>query len=176
MAFQLTAVPKTVRTAAQRQQDRAERRVERRADPNGQAAKDRKATAKEERFRRDVCALVMKRSQHCEVCGDSEAETARTAITSRHEVHEVVPRSLTMNQESSKRFSAANCARVCRTCHDGLGMRVGGRKHRIVFHDDVAGMTGDYDIVSVPEGQIIRHMRRGLGARVRPSSLIGDSL
>ena len=169
MAFELVRVPKVVRTAEQRQQDRAARRAERQDDPNGIAAEKRKADAAEERYRRSVCALVMKRSQFCEVCGDTEAETAQKSMVGKHEVHEVVPRSLTRNQDMTKRFSAANCARVCRPCHDGLGMRVGGRKFRIVFVDDTKGMTGDFDIVAM-DGQIIRSMRRGIDARPRQIS------
>lgn len=172
MAFELVPVPKVVRTAEQRQQDRAARRAERQDDPNGIAAEKRKADAAEERYRRSVCALVMKRSQFCEVCGDTEAETAQKSIVGKHEVHEVVARSLTRNQEMTKRFSAANCARVCRPCHDGLGMRVGGRKCRIVFHDDVRGMAGDYDVVAM-DGHVIRSMRRGIDAKPQH---VADSL
>lgn len=160
------------RTAAQRHLDRQERRAQRHADPHGKPAEDRKAKAAEERFRRAVCLLVMKRSQFCEVCGDSEAETAQKSPIQRHEVHEVIPRSHTMGMEASKRFSAAICARVCRPCHEGLGMRVGGRLFRIVFHDDALGMTGDYDIRAVRDGHIIRHMRRGIDSRVCASPSI----
>lgn len=160
-------------TAEQRRTDRAARREARRQSPTGQAADKRKADREEERHRLKVKRQVWKRSSLCEVCGDSEAETARKSHVAVHEMHEARPRSLTMNAPAEERFSLANCLRVCRPCHSDLGMRLGGRKLRLDFHDAEKGANGDYDVRDFQTGQIVRVMRRGIEDRPR---MVADAL
>lgn len=142
-------------------------REARRQSPTGQAAEKRKADRAEEQHRLKIKRLVWKRSALCEICGDAEYETAQKSHVRVHEMHEARPRSLTMNAPAEERFSLANCLRVCRPCHADLGMRIGGRKILILFHDAILGASGDYDIVAVADGQIVRVMRRGIEDRPR---------
>ncbi len=158
-------------TAAVRSARKALRRAERQASPTGQAADKRKADRAEERHRLKIKRQVWRRSSLCECCGDSEQETAQKSHVSVHEMHEVRPRSLTMNAPAEERFSLANCMRVCRPCHSDLGMRIGGRKLLIQFHDATLGASGDYDICDFASGHILRHMRRAIEDRARTLSI-----
>lgn len=162
MAFQLISVPKVIRTASQRQQDRAERKAQRHADPAGIAAEKRKAKAAEERYRLKIKRKVWNRSSVCEFCADTEAQTAAKSPVAQHEMHETTPRSATRNLPKEERFNLAICARVCRPCHD----LIHGKQLFLSVHNEARGIQGDYDVLG-PDGQVVRSMRRGIDARPR---------
>lgn len=162
MAFPLVAVPKTTRTAEQRQQDRATRRAERQADPNSISAEKRREKAAEERYRLKIKRKVWNRSSVCEFCADTEAQTAAKSPAAQHEMHETTPRSATRGLPKEQRYNLAICARVCRPCHD----LIHSKQLFVSFHNDARGMQGDYDVLG-PDGQIIRSMRRGIDAKPR---------
>lgn len=157
---------KTTMTAAARLDSKKEKRDALRANPASITADKRKAKAAEERHRLKIKRGVWKRSSFCEFCGDSEAQTATKSPVATHEMHEVVFRSKTANMEPDARFSLANCARVCRPCHDDIH---GPKKLKPFFHNDDLGMRGDYDVI-YRDGLVIRSMRRRDLSKLNESS------
>ena len=106
---------------------------------------------------------VGKRTDHCEYCGDSEAETAMKHPKSTHEMNEDPPRSKTRGLPPEQRFNVYVCGRACAPCHQLITDNV----IIIHFHDEQRRHLGDYDILDKASGHILRHMRRGIDARPR---------
>lgn len=109
---------------------------------------------------------VWKRTSHCEYCGDSERETAQKHPKAEHEMHEDPSRAKTRGLPPAERFNAAICGRICQPCHKLVTENV----IRAHFHDEVRRHIGDFDIIDVASGHILRHMRRGVDARPLPAT------
>lgn len=171
-------------TAAQRQARHRARREQRKAARLGRVTSDDtgidwsvlglpKGQTSDEKVAEDHAAEVQqiaktrrkvwKRTDHCEYCGDSERETAEKSPIATHQMHEDPSRAKTRGLPVEERFNAAVCGRICYPCHKLVTENV----IRAHFHDEAKRHLGDYDILDVASGHILRHMRRGLDLRPR---------
>jgi hypothetical protein len=88
-------------------------------------------------------AVWVRSRDYCEVCSDTEAETARKWHKAVHEMHEVKSRAQMRGRPVEEIFCLENCIRVCGFCHDLLTRNVLElRPH------SAAGVNGDFDVIS----------------------------
>lgn len=80
----------------------------------------------------------------CEVCSDTERDTAAKWHRAAHEMHEIVSRAQTRGLTPAQRFNTRICCRVCPICHRLLT----AHRLEIRVHDDAIGMDGDYDVIA----------------------------
>lgn len=147
-------------TAFERQQRRLLRRAQQQRTPTGRTAERRKLKREEERYRLNVKRKVWKRSSFCELCADSEDQTAAKSPVREHDMHETTSRAQTRGLPKEERFNLTICLRACRPCHD----KIHTKEIAVAFHDYRRGANGDYDVVD-RDGNIVYAMRRG----ARPS-------
>lgn len=67
---------------------------------------------------------VFARSAFCEICGDTERETAQKSHKASHEMHEDPSRAQTRGRPAEERFNVRICLRTCEPCHKVYGYRV----------------------------------------------------
>lgn len=91
----------------------------------------------------DTRRRVWARSSVCEVCGDTERETASKCHKAEHEMHERVLRSKTKGLPPAERYNVAICVRTCPLCHHDLHAQI----VRIAVADEALGMQGSYDVL-----------------------------
>ena len=60
----------------------------------------------------------------CEICGDSEAETAVKAWPFLHQMHEEPSRAATRGKPPAERFNTRICIRACPPCHAACTARM----------------------------------------------------
>lgn len=105
---------------------------------------------------------------HCMLRGDSQEESDAKYAISRHEMHEMhedPSRAQTRGLPPEQRFNLFICGRVCPGCHQLATDNV----IRPSFHNPELGWRGDYDVLVIASGHILRHMRRGLDSRLHAS-------
>lgn len=111
--------------------------------PTRREIKDKKIAAESER-KRLIHAQVWERSpEHCETCGDTEAQTATQSPKRTHEMNELLPRSATKGMPPEDRFRLEICIRQCQPCHQLFHAEL----LEVVPLSDVHGMNGDYQII-----------------------------
>lgn len=135
-------------TAAEKAAKRRDRHGWRTAAKRNKFGTPTKAAEKRDAKRHENAVIAETRrkvwarsSGTCESCGDLERDTAQKWHKAEHEMHEVVPRSLTRGLKPEYRFSTENCARVCVGCHSYL------QRHVVEFvFDSVLRMDGPYRV------------------------------
>lgn len=88
-----------------------------------------------------VRADLWERSSVCELCGDTERQSAAKYPKATHEMHEDPPRSATRGLPAEERFNLRICLRVCPGCHRDYGVHV-----RALPLTTTEGFDGAYDV------------------------------
>lgn len=113
----------------------------------------------ENAVKRSVRAQVWRRAAYCEVCGDSERDTALKYPKATHEAHEEPPRSATRGRPPEERFHVDRTLRACCGCHEAMT-----RNTVRPVPKTARGFSGPYDIErknhKTGEWEVIRQWRQ----------------
>lgn len=101
----------------------------------------------------EVRNAVWKRSDRCELCGETEADAIRLNRAGKigHEMHECWPRAKTRRMRPEWRFDTAWCIRVCPQCHRAC---TANRAVVAFFVLHLGANAGRFCIAAVTPGQV----------------------